>query len=349
LQHATLTRENAFFNKVRFGGTPLRHRWLDHRGYRYDYRWNRAVFWPYLFGDYFSYLFWPYEYYNTFWGYGPNVILLSAFWPYGQTAYDEPGERATVYSGDLYYNGGIDSRQLLIQPAGQSERCSGFAPGISDLPIEQLEKIIDATPDQRTALSDLKTATETASNILKQSCPSETPLTPVGRLEAMQHRLKAMQEASDVIKAPLLQLYSLLSDTQKQRLEAGAQPNTKESRDLHGKGVNFGDLCNQQTEFTNVPADQITETIKLSDAQKQELEKLKAVSAPASATLKESCPSGVPDTIQARLDGAQMRVKALSQAIDTVRPAVHDFYTSLTDEQKAALVIHSVKQMASRR
>ncbi len=307
-QHATLTRQNAFFDKNRFGGREFKIGWLDHYGHRYGYRWHRSIFWPYLFGDYFSYILWPYEYFNTFWGYGPDVILLSAFWPYGQTAYDEPGEDATVYSGDLYYNGGVDtfnrSRELLVQPLGQSETCSGFAPGISDLPIQQLEKIIDATPDQRAALSDLKTATEKVSNILKQSCPSETPLTPLARLEAMRHRLQAMQEASDVIKVSLLHFYSLLSDTQKQRLKASAQPNARQGRDLHGKGVNVGDLCDQQAEFTNVPVDQIVDTIKLSDAQKQELEKLKAVSAQASASLKERCPSGVPDTIK---DGSMPR------------------------------------------
>ena len=57
----------------------------------------------------------------------------------------------------------------------------------------------------------------------------------------------------------------------------------------------------------------------------------------------------MPDTIQGRLDAAQKRIKTLSQAIDAVRPAVQDFYASLTDEQKAALVIHSVKKIASRR
>ena len=291
LQHATLTRQNAFFNKSRFGGREFKLGWLDHYGHRYGYRWRRSIFWPYLFGDYFSYILWPYQYFNTFWGYGPDVILLGAFWPYGQTDYDVPGEDATLYSGDLYYNGGVDTlnrnRELLVEPVGQLEICSGFAPGISDLPIQQLEKIIDATPDQRAALGDLKTATEKASNILKQSCPSETPLTPLARLEAMQQRLLAMQEASNLIKAPLLHLYSLLSDTEKKRLEASAEPNARQGHDLHGKAVNVGDLCNQQAEFTNVPVDQILDTVKLSDAQKQELEKLKAVSAQASASLKE--------------------------------------------------------------
>ncbi len=348
LQHATLTRQNAFFNRSRFGGKEFKLGWLDHFGHRYGYRWHRSVFWPYFFGDYFSYIFWPYDYFHTFWGYGPDVILLGAFWPYGQLVYDDVGEDDSVYSGDLYYNGEVYSSNRSWKRSAETlalaETCSGFAPGVSDLPIQQLEKIIDATTDQRAALNDLKTATAKASNILKQSCSSETPLTPLSRLEAMLHRLQAMQEASNVVKAPLLHLYGLFSGAQKQRLEASTQPNASRAKD-----VSVGEICTEQAEFTNAPADQIASAIELTEAQKQELEKLKAVSAQASEGLKTSCPSSVPDTIHARLDAAQKRVTVLIQAIDTVRPAVRDFYASLTDEQKAALVIQSSKQIVSRR
>ncbi len=48
-------------------------------------------------------------------------------------------------------------------------------------------------------------------------------------------------------------------------------------------------------------------------------------------------PLGDSDTVDGRLDAAQKRVAALIQAINTIRPAVRDFFASLTDEQKAAL------------
>ena len=320
LQRATLTRQNAFFDKRKFGGREFNLGWLDHFGNRYGYRWHRSIFWPYFFGDYFSYILWPHGYFNTFWGYGLDVVLLSAFSPYGQLVYDEPEENNSAYSGDLYYNGGVclpdRSRDRSVEILAPSETCSGFAPGVSDLPIQQLEKIIDATSDQRVALSDLKAATAKASDILKHSCSSETPLTPVSRLAAMQRRLKAMAEANEVVKAPLIHLYGLFSEAQKQHLEASAQPDARQVRALHAKDMNVGKICSEQAEFTNVPADQIASTIQLSEAQKQELEKFKALSEKASAGLKASCPSSVPDTIQGRLDAAQMRVAALSQAIE---------------------------------
>ena len=353
LQHATLTRQNAFFDRSKFGARESKLGWLDHYGNRYSYRWHRSIFWPYFFGDYFSYILWPHGYFNTFWGYGLDVVLLSAFWPYGQQlVYDEPKENNSVYSGDLYYNGEVylpdRSREGSGELLAPLETCSGFAPGVGALPIQQLEKIIDATTDQRAALSDLKVATAKASDILKHSCSSETPLTPVSRLDAMQRRLKAMAEANGVVKAPLIHLYGLFSDAQKQQLEASALSNVRQVQASRAKD-NLGEMCSDQAEFTNVPADLIGSTIQLSEAQKQELEKLKTISAKASAGLKASCPSTVPDLIQGRLDGAQMRIAALSQAIDAVRPAAHDFYASLTDEQKAALVIQSIKRTASRR
>jgi len=351
LQHATLTRQNAFFDKSKFGARESKPGWLDHYGNRYGYRWHRSIFWPYFFGDYFSYILWPHGYFNTFWGYGLDVVLLSAFWPYGQLVYDEPRGNNSVYSGDLYYNGEVylpdRSRESSAEILAPLETCSGFAPGVGDLPIQQLEKIVDATADQRAALSDLKVATAKASDVLKLSCSSETPLTPVSRLDSMQRRLKAMAEANGVVKAPLMHLYGLFSDAQKQQLEVSTLSDARQARALRAK-ENLGEMCSEQAEFTNVPADLIASTTQLSEVQKQELEKLKTISAKASADLKASCPSGVPDSIQGRLDAAQMRITALSQAIDTVRPAAHDFYASLTDEQKAALVIQSIRRTARR-
>ena len=39
------------------------------------------MFWPFAFGDIFSFAFWPY--YDPFWNYGPDFIFASLFWPYG--------------------------------------------------------------------------------------------------------------------------------------------------------------------------------------------------------------------------------------------------------------------------
>jgi hypothetical protein len=342
LQKASLTKHNAFFDKKNFAGRDHRHD-SDHNrfGRWYGYRWFGAAFWPYAFGDYFSYALWPDDYYDTFWGYGPDAILGGAFWPYGELAYDGSG-----YGGnDIYkpYRG--RSRASTPSASAIAETCAGFAPGISDLPIQQLEKIIDTTGDQRSAFDDLKAAAAKASIILQQSCPSESPLTPVARLDAMQRRLQAMGQTNEVVRRPLARLYGLLSDEQKQRLDAVAQANSVRSRSA--RHANISELCTSQAGFANVPADQIANTITLNDTQMQKLQRLKAASAKAAESLKSSCPSSIPDTVDGRLDAAQQRMTALIQAVNTVRPAVQDFYASLTDEQKAALSLQSTQQSAS--
>ena len=347
---AALTRPNAFFNN-RFGGRGFHGGWRDGYGHWYGYRWGGAVFWPYWFGDYFSYAFWPDDYYDTYWGYGPDAIMWGAFWPYGEFPYDDANAYDSAYNGEIYrpYR-----RRAPAAPAADaavaSGTCSGFAPGVNELPIQELEKVVDGDEEQRTALNDVKAATVKASDILKQSCSSETPLTPVSRLDAMQRRLQAMAEANEVVKGPLEHLYGALSDVQKQRLGTLAHPNVRRVQTARAKDVNISELCTSQAGFTNVPAEHIASSIELTDAQKEELEKLKAASARASDGLKASCPAAVPDTLDGRLDAAQQRVTALITAVDTVRPAVRDFYASLTDEQKAALSIQpGEKQTANNR
>ncbi len=357
LHQAALVQHNAFFNNNfnhnHFNNWNGRWGWRDHWGNWWGYRWYGAVFWPYFWGDYFSYAFWPDDYYDTFWGYGPDAIMWGAFWPYGKSSYDGGYAYNSSDNGDIYRpyrrRRAPASDAAAADPAATAGTCTGFAPGVNELPIQQLEKIVDGTDEQRTALNELKAATVKASDILKQSCTSEKPLTPATRLDAMQHRLQAMADANDVVKEPLERLYGLLSDAQKQRLEALAQPNSKRARTQRAENTNIGDLCTSQAGFTNVPAEQIASTIELTDAQKEELEKLKAASTQASDSLKASCPAAVPDTLNGRLDAAQQRLTALITAVGTVRPAVQDFYASLTDEQKAALSVQPAEAQAANR
>ena len=39
------------------------------------------MFWPFIFGDIFTFAFWPYDYYDPFWFYGSDFLLISIFAP----------------------------------------------------------------------------------------------------------------------------------------------------------------------------------------------------------------------------------------------------------------------------
>jgi hypothetical protein len=328
LNSAAFRRGNGFETQI-FGG---RH-WRGREG-RFRHFWAGGVFWPYLFGDYVSYAFWPGAYSEPFWAYGPSAILWGSLWPDGGH-----GEEGYAGEGGAYQGGNQPVPNVGGQFAGQGTEqiaavCSGFAPGVVDLPVTRLEEIIQPTSGQREALDELKAAFAKAARVLQASCSEQTPLTPVARLDAMEQRLEAMQQAITIIRGPLERLYSLLSEGQITRLEnAAAKPENEEG----SPPINLTELCSGESELTNVPADEVARVIRLSDAQRFDLDRLKEASAKAANELRASCPKEVPPTIAARLQDAHRRIASLIQAIETIRPAMGSFYASLSDQQKAAL------------
>ena len=51
--------------------------------------------------------------------------------------------------------------------------------------------------------------------------------------------------------------------------------------------------------------------------------------------IKASCPSELPSTPPERLAAEGKHLQAMLQAVQSIRPALDDFYNSLSDEQKA--------------
>ncbi len=327
--------------RFRHGGNAFSNaRWGGHEGHHRGFRrfWAGGVFWPYFFGDYFSYALWPDDYWDTFWDWGPDVMVWSAFWPdygYGDGSY----AAYPVYSGDIYshyrhvHRRPPASRKAGIGPQEAAGACAGFAPGVDGLPFQRIAEIVKPTPDQQQAFDELKDAIAKASRTLSGACPSQTPLTPVARLDAMQQRLQAMLEAEEIVSAPLERLYDLLSPEQKQRLNAAAANGRQTARG----GVDLAKLCSNEAGFANVPTEEITRAITLDPQQRQDLDALGRASDRAANSLRDTCPANVPNTLSARLNAARARLHALIQAIDTIRPELGTFFASLTPAQKTAL------------
>jgi hypothetical protein len=95
--------------------------------------------------------------------------------------------------------------------------CGEAKPGLTNLPIEQIEASVKPTDAQEAALDRLEDATVQAVSILQAACPEDTPLTPPGRLQAMETRLQAMIDAANVVKPALDDFYGQLSNEQKAR------------------------------------------------------------------------------------------------------------------------------------
>jgi hypothetical protein len=98
--------------------------------------------------------------------------------------------------------------------------CTGLAPGVTNLPIDQIRQTVHPTADQEAALEYLNAASSQASNLIKSSCPSSVALTPIGRLDTAEQRLDASIKAIQVVRSPLERFYQRLSDEQRRRFNA---------------------------------------------------------------------------------------------------------------------------------
>jgi LTXXQ motif family protein len=221
-----------------------------------------------------------------------------------------------------------------------TQSCGGFAPGVTSFPIDRIRHAIQPTGEAVAALDELNDASSKASNVLSASCPSEPPLTPLARLDAVETRLEAMRKAIQIVRPPLASLYDSLSDQQRQRLDAiGAEENR------HGRATAAADtsgadtlasLCSSQAEsFTKLPVQRIEEVVKPTGPQQAALDQLNQASATAADKLRGSCPAQTGETPTARLDAMNNRLDAMVQAANTLRPTLAAFYASLSDEQKA--------------
>lgn len=102
-------------------------------------------------------------------------------------------------------------------PADTEQSCKQPKPGLANLPIEKIEDTVKPNDAQAAELDKLQDATDKAVGILQAACPEEKPMTPPGRLDAMEARLKAMIDAANTVKPALGSFYASLSSEQKAR------------------------------------------------------------------------------------------------------------------------------------
>ncbi|HEY6023279.1 MAG TPA: Spy/CpxP family protein refolding chaperone [Pseudolabrys sp.] len=98
-----------------------------------------------------------------------------------------------------------------------ADACKQPKQGLSNLPIEKIEDAVNPTDAQVAELNRLQDATTKAVSILQAACPDEIPITPPGRLDAMEKRLQAMIDAAKTVKPALESFYASLTSEQKAR------------------------------------------------------------------------------------------------------------------------------------
>jgi hypothetical protein len=125
---------------------------------------------------------------------------------------DEQKARFNALGPDV----GERSQQQRQQEANaQAERCGEPKSSLTQLPIERIEAVVRPAGEQKEALDRLSQATKNAVERLQAACPDDVPLTPLGRLEAMEKRLDAMLQAAALVQPALDEFYAALSNEQK--------------------------------------------------------------------------------------------------------------------------------------
>jgi hypothetical protein len=279
--------------------------------------WIGPLFWPFAYYDIYDYTIWGDG--IGFWGYGYPDIYAGIFAPYG---YDDlAGYMAPRTPGRRY--GGMPS---LAQMCGDDSR------DVAGLPIDQIQQAIEPNEAQRAALDDLANASIQAAAAIRAACPTRVVLTAPGRLTAMQQRLEAMISGVALVRPPLDKFYGLLDDEQKARLNALAEDQRKASASKASLAQNCGAA---QTAAFQWPGNEIEARLHPNDTQRAALEVLQDAGTQAADMLKSACEPDDALTPPARLAAAARQLDTMLQAVKLVRPALEDFYATLSDEQKA--------------
>jgi hypothetical protein len=314
-----------FLAHRRFAGDPALRPFLDHGWHPYHHLgWIGPVFWPYAYGDLFYYALWPadYSYDDPFWAYGYGDIYESIFSPY---SYDE------------YVQGPSAPERMSSLTQSMAQSCAQEAAEVTGWPIDQIQAAVQPTDQQSALLDDLGNAVVKAGDEVKSNCPTAVSFTPTGRLAQMQQRLQTMVDAVNIVSPPLGKFYDSLSDEQKARFDDMSPPGSQQAQASQAAPAQGQPSVQAQCDAKVMawPTEQIDAAVKPDDAQRAKLQALTAAASQAADTIKASCPSEMAATPPSRLQAIGKHLQAMLQAVETIQPALVDFYNSLNSDQKA--------------
>ena len=324
LAHANAFAGRASFAANRhFAGGGAFHSFWNHGWHWHNHLgWIGPLFWPYAYGDFFYYALWPGDYYDVdpFWVYGYGDIYEGIFSPY---VYDE------------YVQGPGAPARMAALTQSMAQSCGDEATEVTGWPINQISDAVQPNPQQSALLDDLGNAVVKAGDVIRSHCPTNVSFTPTGRLDTMQQRLQGLVQAVSLVSDPLSKFYDSLDDEQKARFNS-IKPATDKTAAANAP-VTTATTPKSDCDASVMawPTEQIDQAVQPNDAQRAKLDALKSAAANGADIIKAACPSETPSTPPARLAAAGKHLQAMLQAVDAIRPPLHDFYNSLSDNQKA--------------
>jgi hypothetical protein len=296
-----------------------------------DYGWVGPLFWPFAYFDITDYAIRADA--TSFWNYGYGDIFAGIFAPYGAN----------------------DQSVYLAQPtaaarrsASLTEMCGTDGSAAAGAVTDQLRDAVAPTEAQREAFDAFAKASVKAAQTILASCPKQIAPAAPARLAVMQQRLQAMTAAIELMRPRLEDLYGLLDEAQKARLDALADDARKASPSKASLAPRCGAARPAAPQW---PAADIEQTLHPDDTQRAALKSLQDASIRADEMLKAACPeSDTADevaTAPARLATSERHLDAMQQATGLVLSALEDLYETMSDLQKAQFESLGPKRAAS--
>jgi hypothetical protein len=301
--------------------------------------WRSGIYWPYAYTDVFHYTFWPEAYEPGYWAYAYDDFFDGVFFPdgapyveYAEGPYEGPYARATT--------GSAPRRETLREAPGRltqaaREVCAEPDKGVTAWPFDRIVAAVRPTPEQRELLAQMQRAAEEAAERLKQACPENLPMTPAGRMQAMTMRLQATLDAVKLVRPALEKFYESLTDEQRARFNELGPNIGRDERRTAQNAPQQADCGGAKSGLSALAIDRIEDVVQPNEAQLKALDRLSEALNKAVETLQAACPTTIPMTPVGRLEVMQQRLEAMIEAANVVRPALEDFYASLSNEQKA--------------
>jgi len=295
--------------------------------------WLGPVFWPYAYSDIFDYTFWSYAYEPGYWAYAYDDFVDTVFWdtntPYSAYASINPGDYRATAGRDWSRQRSDTSPQALKQLCGEPDK------GVTAWPLADIARAVRPDQQQRALLDELKTSAAKAADIFKDSCTDSYAMTPTGRLRSMQNRISATLEAIKIVRPALENFYSSLSDEQQARFNALGPHVGERSPQQQEATAQTGNCGDSKSDLAHLPINRIAASLHPAGKQKEALDRLSDATTKAIADLQAACPNDVPLTPVGRLEAMQHRLEAMQKAAKLIEPALDEFYTMLSSEQKA--------------
>jgi hypothetical protein len=290
--------------------------------------WYGPVFWPYAYSDVFDYAFWPSGYDDGYFAYAYDDFFDGVFW--GQSG--PPPEYSYAYAPPR------NARPARSTSSMVEELCTQPGTGITAWPFAEIKSKVGLNTEQKQLLDQVRSSGQRAASVFKASCPAKNAfaMTPPGRLQAMTLRLTATLEAVQTVRPAMEKFYNSLNDEQKERLNTIGPKQPKNNAEASQTSARDSKSCSEpKAGLANLPIERIEDAVKPTNAQENGLKHLEKATAKAVSIMQAACPEDTPITPTGRLEAMEKRLQAMIDAANTVKPALNDFYGSLSSEQKA--------------